>query len=169
MFSKTKPDLPLSVWVSPVEAQVSSGLSWGQGLWLQQTWEAWHVSPTIEPPSRQLINWRELYQGISYTVTRVLGPTTVFPVWGSGKGTENPQGIWHWRQVGFDYRTSTGLEKQILGVHKQSLVCNMTQGKEVTPQRLSQTCLWVSRNLHQRHGVKMDFTGSGALNTTVLA
>ena len=27
------------------------------------------------------------------TVKEVLGPTTDFPTWGSGKGTENPQGI----------------------------------------------------------------------------
>ena len=30
----------------------------GLGLWLQQTWEVWDVSPTIEPPSRQPTNWR---------------------------------------------------------------------------------------------------------------
>ena len=28
-----------------------------------------------------------------------------FPNWGSDKGTENPQGIWLWRLVRFDYRT----------------------------------------------------------------
>ena len=43
-----------------MEAKVSSGWPWGQGLWLQQTWEAWCVaevlleevvvSPTIELP-----------------------------------------------------------------------------------------------------------------------
>ena len=27
------------------------------------------------------------------TVKNVLGPTTDFPTWGSGKGTENPQRI----------------------------------------------------------------------------
>ena len=36
--TETEPDLPLSVWVSPVQVGVSSGLLWGQGLWLQQTW-----------------------------------------------------------------------------------------------------------------------------------
>ena len=36
---ETEPDLPLSVLMSPVEAQVSSGLPQGQGLWVQQTWE----------------------------------------------------------------------------------------------------------------------------------
>ena len=30
-----------SVWVSPVEVWVSSGLPQGQGLWVQQTW-VWH-------------------------------------------------------------------------------------------------------------------------------
>ena len=40
---ETEPDLPLSACVSPAEAWVSSGLLWGQGLWLQQTWEPCHV------------------------------------------------------------------------------------------------------------------------------
>ena len=31
---KTEPDLPLSVWVSPMEARVSSGLPQQQGLWV---------------------------------------------------------------------------------------------------------------------------------------
>ena len=31
-----------------------------------------------------------------------------------GRGTENPQGIWLWRPVGFDYITSTGLGNQRL-------------------------------------------------------
>ena len=31
--------------------------------------------------------------GSSRTVAKVLSPTTDFPTWGSGKGTENPQGI----------------------------------------------------------------------------
>ena len=43
----TEPDQPLSVWVSPAEAQVSSGLLWGQGLWLQQTWDMQHVAQTL--------------------------------------------------------------------------------------------------------------------------
>ena len=42
--TETEPDLPLSVLVSPAEALVSSGLPQGQGLWLQQTWEAQHVA-----------------------------------------------------------------------------------------------------------------------------
>ena len=33
---------------------------------------------------------------------------------GSGKETDNLQGIWLWRPVGFDYRTYTGLGKQTL-------------------------------------------------------
>ena len=31
------------------------------------------------------------------------------PAWGPGRGTENPQGIWPWRPVGFDYKTSIEL------------------------------------------------------------
>ena len=49
---ETEPELP------PAEAQVSSGLPQGPGLWLPKTWEVQHVSPTIEPPKRQPTNWR---------------------------------------------------------------------------------------------------------------
>ena len=71
----------------------------------------------------------------SHTVKKVLGPTTDFPTWGSGKGTENPQGIWFWRPVGFDYRTYTGLGKQTLGRHKRNFVCTRIQEKgAVSPQ-----------------------------------
>ena len=31
------------------------------------------------------------------------------PAWGPDRGTENPQGIWPWRPVGFDYKTSIEL------------------------------------------------------------
>ena len=90
----------------------------------------------------------------SLTVKKVLGPTTDFPTWGSGKGNENPQGIWLWRPVGFDYRTSIGLGKQTLGGHKQNLVCapGARRKKQCPNKRLSQTCLWVSRSLWQKHG-----------------
>ena len=56
-----------------------------------------------------------------------------FPTWGSGKGTENPQGIWFWRPVGFENRTSSGLGKQTLGGHKQNLVHTRSQEKETDP------------------------------------
>ena len=35
----------------------------------------------------------QLYQRISCTVTKVLGPTSDFPTWEFSKGTENAQGI----------------------------------------------------------------------------
>ena len=39
--TETETDLPLSVFMSPVEVWVSSGLMQGQGLWVQRTW-VWH-------------------------------------------------------------------------------------------------------------------------------
>ena len=72
----------------------------------------------------------QLYQRNSPTVKKkVLGPTTDFPTWGSSKETENPQGIWLWRPVGFDYRTFRALGKHILRGHKQNLVCIRSQEK----------------------------------------
>ena len=57
------------------------------------------------------------------------GATRNFPTWGSCRGAKNPQRIYLWRPVGFDYRTSTGLGKQTLGRHKQNIVCTRTQEK----------------------------------------
>ena len=39
--TETEADLPLSVWVSPVEVWVNSSLLQQQELWVQQTW-VWH-------------------------------------------------------------------------------------------------------------------------------
>ena len=44
----------------------------------------------------------QLCQRSSCTVAKVLDPTKDFPTWGSGRGTENPQGIWLWRSARFD-------------------------------------------------------------------
>jgi len=43
--------------------------------------------------------------------------------------------------MGFDYRTSKGLEKQILGKHKQNTVCPRRNEKgAVTPQETEPDC-----------------------------
>ena len=90
------------------------------------------INPTIELLSRQPAA-EQLYQTNFRTVKKILRPIIGFPTWGSGKGTENPQGIW--RPVGFDYKTYTGLGNQTLRGHKQNLVPIRTQEKgAVTPQ-----------------------------------
>ena len=57
--TETEPDLPLTVWVSPAEIQVSSGLPLKQGLWVQQTWvchkSSWRRSPLTPPQKHQNI------------------------------------------------------------------------------------------------------------------
>ena len=59
--TETKPNLPWSVWVSPAEVWVSSGLPQGHGLWVQQTgvWykPSWRRSPLTPPYSRQNLHW----------------------------------------------------------------------------------------------------------------
>ena len=67
---ETDSELPVSVWGSPVEAWVNSGLLWRQRHWNHQSWEAWHVAkvllvefvinPTIEPLGRGSTNWRTI-------------------------------------------------------------------------------------------------------------
>ena len=86
----TDPGLPVSVQESLAEAWVGGDLLQGQGFWLKQTWEMQHVRTTTEAQSRQPANWRTIIPKNSSTVVKVLGTTTDFPTWGSGKGTENP-------------------------------------------------------------------------------
>ena len=91
--------------------------------------------PHHRAPNRQSTNWRII---ISKKFTHCFESSMVhnrFPMWGSGNGTENSQGTWLWRPGWFDYITSTVLEKQTLGGHKQNPGCTMTQDKEaVTTQ-----------------------------------
>ena len=99
----------------------------------------------------------QLYQISSHTVMKVLRPTTDFPTWGSSKGTENPQGIFPWRPVGFDYKTSMGLVKEPLRGHKQNLVHTRNQEKGTVTLtrdwgRLACECPWVPRGGMGQHG-----------------
>ena len=136
--TETEPDLPLIVWVSPVEARVSSGLMQEQGLWLQQTcprsmWHkpSWRRSPLAPSYSHWADNpqtAKQLYQRNSHTVKKVLGHTTDFPTGDLAKRLRTLsefelEASWIWLQ------TSTGLGKQTLGGHKQNLLCTKSQEK----------------------------------------
>ena len=76
----------------------------------------------------------------------------------SGKGTGYPQGIWLWRPVGFNYRTSTGLleKDSTLKGDKPNLECTMTQWKGAgTPQD-------TKADLHAKGGVSCGGGSAGA-------
>ena len=83
--TETEPDMLLSVWGSPEEALVNSGLTWGQGLWLQQPWPcsvchkpSWRTLPLAPPKSHQADNpqtTEQLHQRNSHTVKKLLAPT----------------------------------------------------------------------------------------------
>ena len=64
----------------------------------------------------------QFYKEVS-TLAKGLGTTTDFPPWGLGKGAEYSQGIWLWRPVDYDYRTSIGLGKQRLLEGKNKTLC----------------------------------------------
>ena len=132
-------------------------------LWYKPSWRRSPLAPPYSPWADDSQTAEQLYQRSSCTVKKVLGFTTDFPPWGSGKGTENPQGIWLLRPVGFDYRTSTGLGKQTLGGHKQKLVLTRIQEKRAVFSQETEPDLpvsvqespaeaWVSRGLLQSQG-----------------
>jgi len=100
------------------------------------------------------------YQRSSHSVVKVLDLPTDFSTWGSGKGTENPQGIWLWMSAGFDYWTSTGLGKQRLleGTNK-TLGAPGPRRKEQWPhKRLSQTCVCVFGSLPWRRELTVAYS-----------
>ena len=67
------------------------------------------------------------------TGTRVLGPITDFPTWGSRKGTENPHGFDFGDQ--WDLKNFHRTEETDSWGHRPNLVHTRTQKKEaVTPQ-----------------------------------
>ena len=78
-------------------------------MWHKPSWRKLPLDPSQRHQADNPQTAEQLYQRNSCTVKEVLGPTTDFPTWGSGKGTENPQRIWLWRSEGFHYRTYTGL------------------------------------------------------------
>ena len=170
--------LPLSVWVSPAEARSamacrgerSSGYSrpWRHSVWDKSSRRRSALAP---PKSRQADNpqtGEQLYQRSSCMVAKVLEPTTDSPTWGSGKGTENPQGIWLWRPVGFHCRISTGLGNRLLE-GATNLFTSGPRRKEQWPcNKLSQTCLWVPWSLRRRCGLTVASCGVRALTTTDL-
>ena len=57
----------------------------GQGLLLQQTWKALHVSLTWSHQADNPQAGEQFYQRNSHTVMEVLGPTTDFPTWDLAK------------------------------------------------------------------------------------
>ena len=107
----------------------------------------------MESPSRWPTNWRTVIpKKFSYWCRSSKAHNRLLNL-GIWQATGNPQGIWHWRPEGFDYRSSTALRKQTLGGHKQTFCTPGPWRKEQWPhKRLSQTCLWVSQGLLRRCG-----------------
>ena len=134
--TETESDLPLSVWVPPAEAQASSNLPRGQGLWLQQTWNAQCVRSTTEPPSRRPTNWRTIipkkflhWYKISRTHHRVPNLRIQKRDW------ELP-GIWFWRPVGF-IELPQDWGNRLLGTQTKSCAYQDQEERSSDPKRLS--------------------------------
>lgn len=102
----------------------------------------------------------------------VPNPTSVFPVWEYDRRTGNPQGIWSWKPVGFDYRTFVGLgETETLAMEgtNKNLHAPKTRGKEQPPHRklkhnyllVFEELLWKHRSAGTHHSDEV--TGSSKL------
>ena len=60
-------------------------------MWHKPSWRKLPLAPPQSHQADDPQTAEQLYQRSSPTVKKVLGPTTDFPIWGSGKGTENSQ------------------------------------------------------------------------------
>ena len=100
----------------------------------------------------------QLYHGSSYSVVKVLSPTSGFWACSSSKGNRNSWGTWLWRPAGFDCRTSTvpGETKTPLleGNFPHKILCALGHtGKEQWPHS------WVDVMWTQTHLQKLVFRG----------
>ena len=102
----------------------------------------------------------------------VLNPTSIFPVWEYDKRTGNPQGIWPWKPVGFNYRTFVVLgetETPAMEGTNKNLHAPRPRGKEQWPHRklkhnyllVFEELLWKNRSAGTHHSD--EGTGSSKL------
>ena len=117
--------------ISPIQEQRRSHNKTIGGAQLQ-------LNQILYPLCGWLTNWKTTIPKKFSQCCEGSRPHISSPAQESGRGTWNCQGIWLWRPVGIDYRASMVLgETEILGRHKQNLMCTRTQGKEpVTPQEM---------------------------------
>ena len=121
-------------------------------------WDSRRGTIMIKSNPYQLGGWRTDRRTIiprsPCTIMKVLNCRSGFPAWGSNKGTGNPQVIWPWGPVGFDYRPFRVLgETETPPTHKQNLACTKPRGKEQWAQRrLNQNYILVLQGLLWRHG-----------------
>ena len=66
--------------------------TWSHSLWHKPSWRRSPLTPPSSHGADDPQTAEQLYQRNDRTVKKVLGSTTDLPNWGSGKGTENPQG-----------------------------------------------------------------------------
>ena len=95
-LTETESDLPWSVW-SAVACHGDRGSAchrpWRHSMWHKSSWRRSSLIPRWNPQADNPQTREQLHQRSSLTTAKVPGPTADFPTWGSGKGTENPQGI----------------------------------------------------------------------------
>ena len=128
-------------------------------------WDGWKGTITIKsnpiPTGLATHSWRTIIPKKFSHCCEGLEPHIRLPNLETQKRTRNPQGIWPWRPVGFDYMTSTGLgetEALVLEDTNKTLYAPRLRGKEQWLNRKpNQNYLPVSEGLLWRHG----YTGTG--------
>ena len=154
----------LSVWGSPAEAGLAAvcpgdrdcGSSHPGRLrvWRKSSWRSLPLASVESHWVGDPRNGEQLCQSSSHTAVK--GPTTSQPRYPATR-LGSPLGIWLWRPVGFDRRTSTGLGKQKLLEGADKTLCGPGPRKEEQRchQRQRPTCPWVSGSLWWRRGLPL--------------
>ena len=102
----------------------------------------------------------QLHQRSFHRVAKVLEPTVDFLIWGSSKETKNPRESDYEGQWNLIIKLPQNWGERLLEDTNKTLCTAGPRRKEQWPhRRLSQTCLWVSRSLWQRDGLKVACRG----------
>ena len=126
---------------------------------------SWMKSPLMSCQADDPQTGEQLYQRCSCTVAKVLGSTTDFAIWGSGKGNQNPQG---WGQWDVTTELSQDWGNRLLEGTAKNCV-HQSPGERSRDSREAELGLPVSvLGSPTRCAQQWPATGSGAPITTVL-
>ena len=127
------------------------------------------INSIIEPPSRQPTDWRTITPKKFPKCCKSYRAHNIFPSLETQQGTEwdlKASRIWlqNSHRIG-----ETGFWRDKKTKNKKHLCATVPRKKEQWPhKRLSQTCLWMSRNLPWRHRSTVACHEVRALTTTVM-
>ena len=135
-------------------------------MWHKPSWRR----STLAPLSRLPTNWRTIIPKKFSHCCKNSRAHNRFPNLGIWQRYQEPQGNLTLKPSGIWLQNfhRTGKTETLEGKNKALCAPGPRRKKQWSLKRLSKTYLWVSRSLHQRHGLTVAYHRVRALTTTVL-